>query len=84
MRGRPYSAELSDCKWGNTWRKGNRLVARVTVSGEIHGEKATGSSPVCLGLSWEAPAAGCVTSDKITASLPELVCLACEGGALEN
>lgn len=29
MRGRPYSAELSDCKWGNTWRKGNRLIARV-------------------------------------------------------
>lgn len=52
--------------------------------GKIQGEKATGSSPVCLGLSWEVPPAGCVTLDKITASLPELIYLACEGVVPEN
>lgn len=39
---------------------------------------------MCLGLSWEEAAAGCVTLDKINASLPELICLACEGVVLEN
>ena len=47
--------------WGVVLRALNFHI----LSGKIHGEKATGSSPVCLGLSWEAPAAGCVTSDKI-------------------